>query len=320
MTRKGLSLNLGVTAPEECSAIKVNDTSGGVSCTLHTCTFCGEEIVVTESGLVTIKNNTYHPTCVQCHLCKKQVDGSLLDSQGRMVCAQCLRKNSGSGDNCKVSLRHTESLSVTNRSEFAKEPPVSPAELSEFENTFLEFHNKFRARHKVQHLVWSDKLTAKARKWAIHLIAESKRNNSSKLLAGQTGSNRSGLGETCCTISALTKPTPSGMAERVCSQWYETGEHFAVGETAVNKRAASFTQMVWRETKRVGACLMWQGQVALIVSFYWPPGNVENEFSTNVTKVMRTPRPARKKVQVDSDSPLSSPAVNRVPPSFNTHN
>ena len=104
----------------------------------------------------------------------------------------------------------------------------------------------------------------------------------------------------------------------MCNQWYETGENFAVGETVVSQQAAPFTQMVWRETKRVGACLIWQCQVALIVAFYWPPGNVEHEFKTNVTKVMRTPRTTRRRVEVDSDSPLSSPAVNLVPPSFNT--
>ena len=315
MARKALSLKLGLTAPEECSANKTTDSTS-LTCAVHTCTYCGETIQVTESGLVTIKNNTYHPTCVQCHTCKKQVDGSLLDNQGRMVCAQCLRRNSRSGDRCNVSLRHQESLAI--RAVYAKEPPVSPAELSEFEKVFLECHNKFRARHKVQHLVWSDKLTARARLWAIHLVAESSRNGNRTLLSGQSGGEQSGLGLTCCTISAITRPSLTGMAEKVCGQWYETGDHFAVGETVVNKLAAPFTQMVWRETKRVGSCLIWHGQVALIVAFYWPPGNVEHEFKTNVTKVMRTPRTTKRRIQVDSDSPLSSPTVNLVPPTFNT--
>ena len=230
------------------------------------------------------------------------------------MCGQCLRKNSGSND-YKVSLKREESLSGRGRAEYEKEPPVSSGDLSEFERVFLECHNKYRARHKVQHFVWSDKLTAKARKWAIHLVAESRRNGDTNLLAGQSGSEKSGLGQTCCTISAMTKPTPSSMAERVCGQWYETGEHFAVGNNAVNPQAAAFTQMVWRDSKRVGACLMWQGQQALIVAFYFPPGNVENEFGGNVSKVMRTPRPARRRVEVDS--PLSSPGVSLTPPSFN---
>lgn len=173
-------------------------------------------------------------------------------------------------------------------------------ELKQFERTFLECHNRFRLRHKVQHLVWSEKLAARARKWAIRLIAQSGRGKVGALIGANLVMEDCEFGQTCCTLPTVTKPTLQEAAESICNQWYLTEASFVVGETAVSRAAAPFTQMVWKGTQRVGACLVKHSTVAVLVSFYWPPGNVENEFSHNVTKIMKTPILSRRRIEVDS--------------------
>merc|ERR1719223_970197 len=111
-----------------------------------------------------------------------------MDDEGNMVCNGCLSKTT-KFDGCKVALNRAPSINTVT---YSGEPPISLADLGEFERAFLDGHNRFRARHKVQHLVWSDRLTSKARKWAIHLVAENKRKNHSTTLLAESESD-SGL-------------------------------------------------------------------------------------------------------------------------------
>jgi len=265
------------------------------------CFECKEEIDASGGGIVCIRKNNYHPRCVRCYKCNrqcymyrcsKQVDGSILDGHGRMACVDCARKLSDASlkneQRCQVIVKH----SPKDTSIYDKEMDVKDADLSEFEKSFMDNHNTLRFKHAVKPLTWSNKLTAKARAWAIHLIAEQerekKRNSKAKPLKIHTSTNDKGFGQTCCIIPAFARPTATIMADKVCDQWYSSGKEFKAEDNTFIQEAAPFTQMVWRESSKLGACLMWYGEMAIIVANYYPAGNYEQEFIKNVTNYQNT--------------------------------
>lgn len=46
--------------------------------------------------------------------------------------------------------------------------------------------------------------------------------------------------------------------------------------------AASFTQIVWKSTEKMGLAMVKNNGIVMVVAVYSPPGNIENEYLLNV--------------------------------------
>jgi len=77
--------------------------------------------------------------------------------------------------------------------------------------------------------------------------------------------------------------------------WYESRSQYALGEDGnpVGNRGLSFSQLVWKETQRVGLGVAFSGdrKRAVVIAFYDPRGNCGGEFvsSVQVSKVVSKP-------------------------------
>ncbi|XP_055319376.1 uncharacterized protein LOC129577031 isoform X2 [Sitodiplosis mosellana] len=144
----------------------------------------------------------------------------------------------------------------------------------------LCWHNEYRARHSAQALTVSPELCDAAQKWANHLAAM---NEFYYRPAKTLGQNLF-----CCPCSALVTDLTG---QEVASYWYSTVRRYNyfkdVGLLHTNVNAGHFTQMVWLKTKYfgIGKATSQTGKI-FVVAFYYPPGNIVNEFHHNVLPPM----------------------------------
>ncbi len=135
----------------------------------------------------------------------------------------------------------------------------------------LEFHNNARKEVGANPLQWSTELAAFAQKWADHLAAEGctmKHRPKTGKWAQQYGENIFWASTTAFTV------------KDACLSWYSekkdfTGPIFTGKESSV---VGHYTQMVWRNTTKVGIGIAkCSGGGIIIVANYDPPGNYLGE-------------------------------------------
>lgn len=135
-----------------------------------------------------------------------------------------------------------------------------------FARDFLAAHNTYRARHCAAPLVWSDELQRYAQRWATHLQSQGCGLTHS---SGSYGENLAGG-----TASALSPQTVTAM-------WYDEVGMYAYG-SGFSMSTGHFTQVVWRNTQRLGCAMASCGGNAVYVCSYDPPGNYAGDFPKNV--------------------------------------
>lgn len=128
----------------------------------------------------------------------------------------------------------------------------------------LAEHNRYRAEVGVPPLAWSDKLAGGAQRWAdtIALLDRMKHSGTSRIgenLAYWRGPNAS--------LSTLI-----GMWERE-KQLFQPGTFPNVSRDGNWRSVAHYTQMVWRDTTRVGCGIGDNGKTDFLVCWYNPQGN-----------------------------------------------
>ncbi len=131
----------------------------------------------------------------------------------------------------------------------------------------LDAHNRLRARHCAEPLVWSDALARVAKTWVDHLAARG-----CMLQHSETQ-----YGENISAGSASTQ-TP----DQVADLWYREGASYNFGSGGFSMRTGHFTQLVWRGSRRLGCAAASCGDLRLWVCNYDPPGNMMGSFKTNV--------------------------------------
>jgi pathogenesis-related protein 1 len=123
-------------------------------------------------------------------------------------------------------------------------------------------HNRVRARLGVPSLVWSERLAEIAQQWAERLAA--------------TGAfhpdPRTSFGQNLFEIAG-GHATP----EQVVEAWASEARNYDYRTNTCRARCGHYTQLVWRDTKRVGCGMARQSQVEIWVCDYDPPGNVLGE-------------------------------------------
>lgn len=130
----------------------------------------------------------------------------------------------------------------------------------------LAAHNEFRARHCAPPLAWSDELAEVAQGWAETLKFNS------------------------CAFEHSTSPygenlaffIPKSTGERATRGWYDEVSLYSFSRPGFDMRTGHFTQVVWRETSRLGCAAVECNGGQIWVCNYDPPGNVEGQYRQNV--------------------------------------
>ena len=131
----------------------------------------------------------------------------------------------------------------------------------------LDAHNRLRASHCAEPLVWSDALARGAKAWVDHLAAKGCMLQHSET---QYGENISGG-------SASTQTS-----DQVASLWYSEKDAYHYGSGGFSMRTGHFTQVVWRGSRRLGCAAASCGDIRLWVCNYDPAGNMLGDFERNV--------------------------------------
>ncbi len=142
-------------------------------------------------------------------------------------------------------------------------PPAAAAEPPESMAGMLAAHNEVRAEVGVPPLEWSPELAQTAADWA------------EKLAAGRCEMRHPDTDEYGQNLAWYFNKTPSPRevvadwaAEK---QWYDPRQD----SCAAGKQCGHYTQIVWRETERVGcAKASCDGKREIWACDYAPPGNV----------------------------------------------
>ena len=76
--------------------------------------------------------------------------------------------------------------------------------------------------------------------------------------------------------------------EELCDIWYNECDKYNYDLNKFQKGTGHFTQLVWKGTKDVGFGAIYKdykdGQLYVVVAYYFPAGNIFNEFKENVRK------------------------------------
>lgn len=157
----------------------------------------------------------------------------------------------------QASLEHVETMRP-----HPGEPHGCPTHPTNGEE-YVALHNKYRRMHGVPDLQWCDKAANAAKEWVKQ--GEYAPSNSEK------------YGENLYATSSDPEP------DVVVGSWYSGVEGYDFQNPGTNPRSGSFTQTVWKNTKRIGCAtsVLPNGRY-MVVCYYDPPGNYYGKFASNV--------------------------------------
>ena len=147
---------------------------------------------------------------------------------------------------------------------------AGPASAANFEASMLAGHNSERAAVGVPPLTWSEPLAADAQSWADHLAKTGRFEHSDAGTRKDEGEN-------------LWEGTHGGFTyEEMVASWanekrYYKGGVFQSGGGAGGQPIGHYTQMVWRNTTKVGCAIASGAEYDVLVCRYDPPGNFIGE-------------------------------------------
>lgn len=125
-------------------------------------------------------------------------------------------------------------------------------------DSMLAAHNGVRQAVGVPSLTWSVELAAFAQQWANTLVAR-----------GQFAHRRnSPYGENLYEITGA-RTTPGEVVE----QWVSESKNYRYGSNTCRGVCGHYTQIVWRDTRRVGCAVAGTARSEVWVCNYDPPGN-----------------------------------------------
>ncbi|XP_012282622.1 Golgi-associated plant pathogenesis-related protein 1 [Orussus abietinus] len=145
----------------------------------------------------------------------------------------------------------------------------------EFIEQCLKVHNKYRALHGSPDLKIEEELNKFAQEWAESLAKQDKAEHRDQ---DQYGEN----------IYAMSNTDPEWKgvhAEDAVKSWYDEVALYKFGEDEPKDltEVGHFTQVVWKETLKVGVGLATStGGTVYVVCNYDPPGNVVGQFPKSV--------------------------------------
>lgn len=132
------------------------------------------------------------------------------------------------------------------------------------QQSWIDSHNAYRAKHQVGNLAWSDE------------VAQSAKNYASTCPSVHSNTP---YGENMAFSSSPQQPSD------VVSRWYSEEKLYDYNNPAYQSSTGHFTQVVWKNTTHVGCATVntcggsWR---SIAVCQYSPAGNFLGRFATNV--------------------------------------
>lgn len=143
-----------------------------------------------------------------------------------------------------------------------------PQSAREFKNEILKSHNEIRAQHGATSLKWNSTLASEAQSWAEDLAS---RNTIQPSSSNDYGEN----------IAYMSGAQLTG--RKVTDMWYEEHDKYNYSNPGFTSTTGHFTQIVWQNSKEMGAGKAVSSSGAqFVVARYQPPGNVRGQFPENV--------------------------------------
>jgi pathogenesis-related protein 1 len=124
----------------------------------------------------------------------------------------------------------------------------------------LAAHNAIRAKAKLPPLQWSSELAAYSKRWANTLQAKNLSIHNSS----------SPYGENIFVTGAGATPSI------VVGGWASESRNYDYRTNSCSGDCGHYTQIVWRDTRRVGCAVMHNARRSVWVCSYDPPGNYRN--------------------------------------------
>lgn len=131
----------------------------------------------------------------------------------------------------------------------------------------LDFHNQARAEVGVEPLTWSAEISSYAQEWANYLATQ----NNCQLKHRSQAENPKKYGE-----NIALRPPQSGSALESSKAWYSEISKFqnVVLNSSNWYAAGHYSQMIWRNTKKLGiGAAKCKNGYYIVVGNYDPPGN-----------------------------------------------
>lgn len=123
-------------------------------------------------------------------------------------------------------------------------------------------------------LKYDEKLSKIAQKYAKKLIESGKfQHSDNKYKSRQIGENLAKWKGKKLTFDVA----------KVVNGWYDEVNKYDFETGSYKRGAGHFTQLVWKNTRRIGIGYVKVGNTAIVVCNYYPAGNVDGEFLKNVS-------------------------------------
>ena len=110
-----------------------------------------------------------------------------------------------------------------------------------FAKQALDAHNKYRAKHKVSPLTWSDEIAKETQAWAEKLARARK-------LQHATQKERKGYGENIAMFSGRFETA----ADEATNMWYSEVKDYRFDKPGFQGNTGHFTQVVWKKSNELG--------------------------------------------------------------------
>lgn len=143
---------------------------------------------------------------------------------------------------------------------------------SPFEAAVLDEHNRLRAKHSALPLTLDPAISQYAQEWANNIASRNVMQHRSK----------NSYGENLYACFGKTNVT----GEEVVRSWYNEIKDYRFGQPNPGNfsQVGHFTQLVWKNSKRLGVGIAKNGNKVYVVCNYDPPGNYSEQYPDNVTR------------------------------------
>ena len=132
----------------------------------------------------------------------------------------------------------------------------------------LTAHNRYRKKHGVPLLQWSNELTEGAKLWAEEV---GRRREVRSFGSPEYGEN---------IIVVDGENISGGVATDL---WYDEIKNYSFREPELSNKTGHFTQVVWASTRFVGAAKITTSDGrCIVIARYFPPGNIHEDLKKNV--------------------------------------
>lgn len=130
----------------------------------------------------------------------------------------------------------------------------------------FNLHNAYRKRHDVPALKWSSRVAGSAEAWARACKFQHE--------------SQSQYGENLYAVWGL--PNVDRALSGAAAAWYDEVGDYRYTNPGFSMKTGHFTQVVWKNSKKLGCAARQCGPMTLVVCRYDPPGNVMGQFKANV--------------------------------------